>query len=416
MPNLSLMLWVLGALLAPAQAAPEDAELRRAVQRMVPAYVFIGGGSGVLVSADGLLLTNHHVAESSKTWQVQLAGGKIYTADVLGHDPRGDLSLLKLRQAKDLPHVAFGDSDRIEIGQSVVAIGNPYGLGSLPGHGGEPTVTTGIISALHRYQDKYNDAIQTDAPVNPGNSGGPLLTLDGKLAGINGMIQTRFGARANTGIGLAIPAKQVQRFLPHLKEAKGGFVFHGTIRGLEGDTEEADMMQNGAELKDVRAGTAAEKLGFRKGDRITKVDDYKVHNFSRFLGVLGTFPAGTEVTLAFERGGESRTVKAKLETSNPGSFGCQYQRPRSPRAEVVIEKVYPGLAGEKAGLQAGDAILSLNGTAVPNIREFLKKMLELQPIAGEKLKLKIRRKGEDGTAEMEVEVVLGSAYDDPSAK
>lgn len=413
MPDLLTALWMLGALLAPAQ---EDAELRKAVQRMVPAYVFIGGGSGVLVSADGLMVTNHHVAESSKTWQVQLAGGKIYAADVLGHDPRGDLTLLKLRQAKDLPHVEFADSDRLSIGQSVVAIGNPYGLGAMPGHGGEPTVTTGIISALHRYQDKYNDAIQTDAPVNPGNSGGPLLTLDGKLAGINGMIQTRFGARANTGIGLAIPAKQVQRFLPQLKEAKGGFVFHGTIRGLEGDTEEADMVQNGAEIRDVRAGTAAEKLGFKKGDRITKVDDYKVHNFSRFLGVMGTFPAGTEVTLAYQRGGEARTVKAKLETSNPGSLGCQYQRPRTGRDAVVIEKVYPGLAGEKAGLQAGDTILSLNGTAIPNIREFLKKMLELQPIAGEKVKIKIRRKGEDGTEEKEVEVVLGSAYDDPSAK
>ncbi len=387
-------------------APQEDAELQKSLQRALPSFVIVGGGSGVLISADGYLLTNHHVAGKGKEWRVFI-GGKVHTADLVGSDPHGDLTLLKVRNAKDLPFVETADSDKLAIGQPVFAIGNPFGLAE----DGIPTVTSGIISALHRFQGNYCDAIQTDAAVNPGNSGGPLLTLDGRLAGINGMIQTRFGARANTGIGLAIPANQIKRFLPFLKAAKGGHVFGGVIRGLEGDFAEADMMQNGAELRDVRAGSPAEKAGFRKGDRITQIDGARLLNFARFLGVLGTYPAGSELTVTLMRGTEPRTLKVKLEGRNPGSLGLSLARPRGIRDPATVDKIHPGLAAEKAGLRPGDALVGLNGKPAPTLREFVQTLLALQALAGDRIKLRVRR--QETAAEEELDLVLNSAYDEP---
>ena len=153
-----------------AGEAADEIVLRQLAERLARAYVFIGGGSGVLISADGLMLTNHHVAGASRRWQVRV-GTQLYQADVLGSDPRGDIMLLQLRAARDLPFIAFADSDALVVGQRVIALGNPFGTAEATG---EPTVTTGIISALHRFQGSYSDAIQTDAPINPGNSGGPL--------------------------------------------------------------------------------------------------------------------------------------------------------------------------------------------------------------------------------------------------
>lgn len=190
--------------------------------RVVPAFVFVGGGSGVLISSDGWFLTNHHVAGERPDWQVTLPGGFIYKAEVVGYDVSGDICLCKIKNAKDLPYVELGDSDVIRPGEGVIAVGNPFMLGSMDF---QPTVSFGVVSAMHRFQQNYADAIQTDAAVNPGNSGGPLFTIDGKLIGINGRIDTRFRNRVNTGIGLAIPINQIKNFMRVLK--KGGYVRHG---------------------------------------------------------------------------------------------------------------------------------------------------------------------------------------------
>ena len=378
------------------------------IRKLVPSYVFIGGGSGVLISADGLMLTNHHVAHSSKRWRVRV-GSKFYQADVLGSDPRGDITLLQLKDAQKLPCVEFADSDQLVMGQQVIAIGNPFGAAEITG---EPTVTLGIISALHRFHNNYSDAVQTDAPINPGNSGGPLLTLDGKLAGINGMIDTKHGARANTGIGLAIPARQIQRFLPQLKAASGGFVHHGFIRGLVGDAEETDGVQNGAELKEVKPDSPAQKLGLQAGDRVTQVDGYKLLNFARFLGVIGTYPAGSELKLQFERAGKTQSVTAKLEMLAPGSLGVEMHSRLKSMQELlnppVIEKILPNGAAEKAGLKAEDTILQVDGKPVNYL--ILRNLMQRSWLAGDSLKLKIRRKKNEGVEELDISITLDSAY------
>ena len=200
-----------------AAAERLDAKVHEVVAKVKPAFVFIRGGSGVLISADGYMLTNHHVladgqpSTNRKETDVVLPGIRQFKADVVGKDPHGDIVLLKLRDAEGLPHVTFGDADALNVGEYVLAVGDPFLAGRSDF---EPTVTVGVVSALHRYQNTYTDAIQTDASVNPGNSGGPLFNLRGELVGINGQIMARFGNRVNTGIGFAIPSTQIQRFLP----------------------------------------------------------------------------------------------------------------------------------------------------------------------------------------------------------
>jgi serine protease DegQ len=408
-------------LLALGPAAPllgaESAALRNAreaeqgveetMRAFTPAFVFVGGGSGVIISADGLMLTNHHVVGASQRWQVRV-GEKIYRAKVLGHDPRGDISLLQLENASGLPHVEFADSDRLAVGRRLLAIGNPFAAAEMVG---DPSVTLGVVSCLHRFQGGYSDAIQTDAPINPGNSGGPLLTLDGRLAGINGRIQTRFGNRANSGIGMAIPANQISRFLPALRAAQGRFVFHGLIRGLEGDREEKDNELNGAEIKSVQPGSAAEKLGLRAGDRITHLNDAKLLNYNRFLGVLGTYPAGSRVTLRYVRERTERRVEAELESLNPGGMGFSLKTPRSLRDPVIVEKVQPKLAGDLAGLKAGDRILAFEGAPTETIAAWLAITRRSEYLAGDKVKLKVRRNG--AAPDPEMELTLNSLFDEP---
>jgi len=409
----ALLLWasLAGAAVATPTPAPspvvvEAAKLEQAlsatIKRIVKTYVFIGGGSGVLISSDGMMLTNHHVAGSSKKWVVRV-GEKQYQAHMLGTDPHGDISLLQLQNVKDMPYVEFADSDNLFVGQQVIAIGNPFMTAEFAG---EPTVTSGIISALNRFQGSYSDAIQTDAPINPGNSGGPLLTLDGKLAGINGQIATRFGAKANTGIGMAIPARQIQRFMPLLKAAVGNAVLHGHVRGLVGNTEETDGLQNGAEIKEVRAGSLAEKLGFKAGDRITQVDGYKVHNFARLMGVLGTYPGDSQVKIIYDRAGKPETVSATLEKLNPGKLDL---RP-TPNAlfPAIINKVKDAAA--QAGLKPGDRIVGLEGQPVRNFAEWLMRIGRGEYFAGDTVKIKVQRGKREAPEEAEIAVVLDATY------
>jgi len=191
-------------------------------RKVSDAFVFIGGGSAVLISPDGWFLTNHHVGGTmDKGTTVWLSDGRSFRAKLVCTDPVGDLALFKLQDVKEkLPHVEFGDSDALEVGQYVVAVGNPFGLATTPAPDRRryPSVSLGVVSARHRYQQNYGDCIQTDAAVNPGNSGGPLVTLDGRLVGINGRIATRYMNRVNSGVGFAIAANQVKRFLPEMME------------------------------------------------------------------------------------------------------------------------------------------------------------------------------------------------------
>ena len=278
-------------------------------------FVFFGGGSGVLISADGYCLTNHHVAGMLKTAQVTLHDGRRREARRICTDALGDVALFKIEaeEGETFPFAPWGDSDALEAGQYVIACGNPFGL-AIPADDRKlyPSVSLGIVSALHRNQGAYFDCIQTDAAVNPGNSGGPLVTLDGRLVGINGRIATRFGNRVNSGVGYAIPARQVRNFLPEMK--KGGSiakVYHGQITGLVLSDNSNDG--RGATVRGVSPGSTADEAGFHRGDLIVKIENYAIPGPARFLGVIGTWPKGKEISVHIRRGSETRRLKVTLD-------------------------------------------------------------------------------------------------------
>jgi len=206
--------------MAPKMSAPQmpsntENALQRAISKISDAFVFVGDGSGVVISEDGYILTNHHVIHSQHNVPLEIgASHAAYTADVVAVDAVADLVLLKIRGSRSFAFLDFENMQNVGVGESVIAAGDPF---KLAGSSGTPAFSTGIVSALHRHQGKYADSIQTDCAINPGNSGGPLVTLDGKLIGITGQIISRFSTTTNSGVAFAIPADQLQRFVSSAK-------------------------------------------------------------------------------------------------------------------------------------------------------------------------------------------------------
>jgi|GEM_PF-2356985 len=322
----------MAASVAPAQTKLLNSvsdELKAVVDRVYPAFVLFmnEGGSGVVISPDGYVLTNHHVASAAtgkymnggrnspeKKLEVFMPGNhKPFTAHPVGADPRGDIVLLKieLEEGETLPYVEIGDSDKVQVGDVCVAVGNPFLLSGLAF---EPSVSAGIVSSNGRFQGGYSDCIQIDAPINPGNSGGPTFNVKGELIGINGRILTSHGQRYNTGTGFAISSAQLKRFIPVFKEQPGGAIVvrHGLISGL-GLKHLGSSDVDGALVRDVRQDSTAWKAGFRKGDVITHVDKYRIHNYSKFYGKIGTWPQNSIVDFTLLRNGTEVQVSAKLD-------------------------------------------------------------------------------------------------------
>lgn len=393
-------------------ARQTEEKLTETIRSATASFVFIGGGSGVVISPDGYMLSNHHVAGSSRRWRVRI-GTNFYDAVIIGNDRQGDISLLKIQNVTNLPAVKFADSDRCLVGQPVVAVGNPFGTAEAFG---EPTVTHGIISAVHVFVGNYCDAIQTDAPVNPGNSGGPLLTQDGRLAGITGMLESRFQQRANTGIGLSIPVNQIARFLPALRAANGGNVYHGFIRGLYGSFNEEEDHMTGALVVGVRPGSTAQRIGLQPGDRIDYFNKYRLQNYSRFVGFMGAYPAGAAVSLTYLRGTMARTAQVQLDAYNPGSLGVKFRAPKEITDPMVIERVYPRLAGERAGLVVGDTLVNLNGRSVATFLDYMVVQKTQQLLTGDSVKLSVRRRLGNRSELRDFNVTLTSAFDVPVEK
>jgi serine protease Do len=391
---------------------PTDLEVLRDLEQTTmavlekarPAFVFIAGGSGFLISEDGYVLTNEHVVAGARQVRVLLSGGRMYRADVVGHDPEGDVALLKLQSAGGLPYLELGDSSALRVGQRVIALGDPFLLGSqnlfldeVP-LDYEPAASLGIISALNRYSDTYNDAIQVDLAVNGGNSGGPLLTLEGKVVGINGKIETRFNLRINTGVGYAIPSNQIRRFLEPLKAAAGGVVLHGTIRGLHVGARAGD--KPGLPVTRVVEGSPAAEAGFRPEDLILALDGLPVRTQSRFRGILGTYPAGERITAKVQRGGEVLEISTVLVGAGRAFAGLRTQLAGDGQSGAEVAAVVPASPAQRAGFREGDVITSFGGEPVASPTDLAQLIQKRQ--VGERVKVMVLRDGE--TMELELQL------------
>jgi len=281
-----------------------------------------GLGSGVIISSDGYIVTNDHVAGNAVEVIVTMTDGMQYKAEVIGSDMVSDICLLKI-DAKNLPYVPFGKSDDLLIGEWVVALGNPFGLFDI---NDQPTVTVGVISstgmnlgqANNRY---YVNMIQTDAAINGGNSGGPLVNSLGELIGMNTLIFTADGSRGNVGVGFAIPVEKIEKIINELK--RNGKVDRDFWTGLriqavdEGIAKYYNLQSTrGVIVTNVSPNSPAEKADLKVGDIILRVGKYKINDDNTLIGVLQEFKTGDSFTLTIIRENKTITKTMRLEKRN----------------------------------------------------------------------------------------------------
>ncbi|MCL4693872.1 MAG: DegQ family serine endoprotease [Candidatus Hydrogenedentes bacterium] len=355
-----------------------------------------GEGTGFIMSDDGYVVTNSHVVDGADVVEVRLDDGREFDAEVIGSDPQTEVALIKV-EAKDLPTLKFGDSDAIQVGEWVVAIGSPFGL--------QHTVTAGIVSARGRGDVgivDYADFIQTDAAINPGNSGGPLLNLNGEVIGMNTAILSRSGG--NMGIGFAIPINMVRYVVDELREdgaVTRGFLGIG-IQNLTPDLAEwfnVDESQ-GVLVASVVPDTPADRAGLKKDDVIVEYEGKPVVASGSFRSHVATTPAGEKVDLTIIRNGERMTKQvtigemegdamkstggAAVQAEAQGrKIGITIENLTNETAQrlgyenksgVVIGQVVRGSAAAMAGLRPGMLITEVNRQPVQNVNDFRQAM------------------------------------------
>lgn len=353
-----------------------------------------GVGSGFIISADGYILTNNHVVADSNGIFVTLSNGKEYPAKIIGSDERTDVALIKI-EAKDLKPMVIGDPKKLKKGQWVLAIGSPFGL--------ESTVTSGIVSAINRETGDYLPFIQTDVAVNPGNSGGPLINLDGEVVGVNSQIISRSGGFM--GISLAIPIDEVMNVVEHLKT--DGKVIRGRIgvqiTPIVDDVATALGLKDskGALVSSVEEGGPAARAGIQSGDVILKFNDRSIEQMTDLPRIVGGTKPGQKSTLEIWRKGKLQTVKIEVEempSSSPNAdnkdekggpvagstdaFGLKVtavpaadlKRLGVESAVQVLEATAPA---SEAGLQPGDLILRVNDKDVGTPEQYAKMVASL---------------------------------------
>lgn len=267
-----------------------------------------GGGSGVLITPDGYALTNYHVSSAcGDHMRCGLNDGKVYDAVIVGIDATGDVSLIKLYGRDDFPTAPLADSDQVRVGQWCFSAGNPFVLATNL----QPSISLGIVSGVHRYQYpagtllEYADCLQTDAAVNPGNSGGPLFNLAGEVIGINGRCSFEKRGRVNVGVGYAISANQLKSFLGMLES--GRLVDHATL-GATVSTDDSDRVT----ISNILNGSDAFRRGLRYGDEIVALADREVRTTNMFKNILGTLPKDWRVPLTIRRDGAEQTLLVRL--------------------------------------------------------------------------------------------------------
>ncbi|MGX4802648.1 trypsin-like peptidase domain-containing protein [Bradyrhizobium guangdongense] len=268
-------------------------------------------GSGVIVDAQrGYVLTNNHVVEGTSAVQITSKDGRQFSAKVIGRDPPTDIAVLQLQSPAGLKALAFGDSDALEVGDFVLAIGNPFGLGQ--------TVTSGLVSALGRTglgKQGYEDFIQTDAAINPGNSGGALVSLRGELVGINSAIISPAGG--NVGIGFAIPVNMARKVMEQI--IANGRVERGRIGVALRDPHPSANRTEGAVIAEIAADSPAENAGLRKGDIITRADDRPVRTAAQLRNMIGLARIGEDVKLAGLRNGVPFAIVVRVAPATESS-------------------------------------------------------------------------------------------------
>jgi serine protease Do len=333
-------------------------------------------GSGVIISSDGYIVTNHHVVDGSTDIKVSLSDKREYTARVVGTDSKTDLAVLKIDQT-GLPALTFADSSRVQIGDVVLAVGNPFGVGQ--------AVSMGIVSATGRGGlgiEDYEDFIQTDAAINPGNSGGALVNADGRLIGINTAIMSRSGG--NQGVGFAIPINMARNVTDQI--IRGGKVsraFLGVmIQPVTPDLAKIFKLakSEGALISEVTPNSPAERAGLKAGDVVTKIDDRSVPDSRALQLMIGEMSPGRNVRLAVMRDGAERQHSVTL-AEQPGERSETASTGGGTSADRVLDgvslerntkglgvrRVDPNSAAAQAGLEQGDVILEVNRQPVATV-------------------------------------------------
>jgi serine protease Do len=346
-----------------------------------------GLGSGFIIDAEGYVITNNHVVEGADEIIVKTHNEKEYEAEIVGTDPKTDIALIKIKNLKeDLPVATLGDSDKLQVGEWVLAIGNPFGL--------QETVTAGIVSAKWRKigAGPYENFIQTDASINPGNSGGPLFNTQGDVVGVNTLIYSPSGG--NIGIGFAIPINLAKDIVAQLKEK--GKVVRGwlgvVVQKVTPELAESFNMKKpkGALIADVEPGGPADEAGIRSGDIIISFDGKDVEEMADLPMMVAQTPVGEKVTVSVLRDGDKKdfTVKigelqekqysamAETDTEDLGikvreitpELARQYELPEE--SGVIVTDVQFGSPAAEAGLRKGDIIKEVNRDEITSISEF----------------------------------------------
>ncbi len=350
-------------------------------------------GSGFIVDANGYILTNDHVVEEGRELTVKLSDGAEHRARVAGRDPQTDIALVKIDVDRKLPVATLGDSAALEVGEWVLAVGNPFGL--------EHTVTAGIVSAKGRRigAGPYDNFIQTDASINPGNSGGPLVNLEGQVVGVNTAIFSRGGG--NVGIGFAIPINLVKGLVSQLKDE--GRVTRGwlgvVIQDVDDETAKAlDLGASGGVLvANVTRGSPAEAAGVRVGDVIVAFDGAAVRKSGELPMVVARTPVGKAVRVEMVRDGQPLSVTVRVgELRGDGApAGDEHglgltlrETPRRPGGRpgaqegVVVTGVTPDGPADRAGIRAGDVILEIDRERVRGLQDFRQAARKLEKGSG----------------------------------
>jgi serine protease Do len=369
-----------------------------------------GLGSGVVITADGYILTNNHVVEDADDVKVSIGeSNKRYDAKIIGRDPGSDIAVLKI-EATGLSPATFGDSDQLLVGDVVLAIGNPFGVGQ--------SVSRGIVSALGRGMGMgvFEDFIQTDAAINPGNSGGALLDTDGRLVGINSAILSRSGGFA--GVGFAIPAnlvRSVAEQLVNTGRVERGFL--GVRPQVLDDALTAQFgTEKGALLSEVTEDSPADKAGLKAGDVITKINGGEIRDPRHLTLTVSQFAPGTEVTIDYLREGKARTAKVKLGRRDEEALAqnddaapkkdegilngvgvgeitpemrSQLQIPDRVKG-VIVTSIDPETPAAKQGLREGDVVEELDRKPLTSVERAIKLSEEIK---GPKFLMRIWRNG-----------------------